>query len=64
MCDTTTEAATVAATDRAAAERIEIVGERRRAHAPELRAVVVTDSLIPGALIAEVAGRHGVNPDA
>lgn len=60
MSNAATEAATVAATEHAAADRIEIVGERRRAHAPEFRARVVMDSLVSGARISEVARRHGV----
>jgi transposase len=54
------EAATVAATDCEAGPRIEIVGERRRAHGAGFRARVVADSVKPGVRIQEVARRHGI----
>jgi transposase len=56
------EAATVAATDGEASPRIEIVGERRRAHDAGFRARVVAESVQPGARIQDVARRHGICP--
>ena len=56
------EAATVAATDGAAMPRIEIVGDRRRAHDAAFRARVVAASMAPGARVQEVAARHGICP--
>ncbi len=50
------EAATVAATE----ARIEIVGERRRAHGAEFRARVVAECLAPGARMRDLARRHGI----
>ena len=50
------EAATVAATE----VRIEIVGERRRAHGAEFRARVVAECLVPGARMRDLARRHGI----
>ena len=50
------EAATVAATE----ARIEIVGERRRAHDAEFRAWVVAECLIPGARMRDLARRYGI----
>lgn len=56
------EAATVAATDGEARPRIEIVGERRRAHDAGFRARVVAESVQPGTRIQDVARRHGICP--
>ncbi len=53
LCD---EAATVAATE----ARIEIVGERRRAHDAEFRARVVAECLVPGARMRDLARRYGI----
>jgi transposase len=53
-------AATVAATDRGAVPRIEIIGERRRAHDAALRARVVAESMVPGTRVQELARRHGL----
>ncbi len=53
-------AATVAATDTPTMPRVEIVGERRRAHDAGFRAGVVTESLVPGTRIQELARRHGI----
>jgi transposase len=53
-------AATVAATRVDAAPRIEIVGERRRAHDAAFRARMVAESLTPGARVQELARRHGI----
>jgi transposase len=53
-------AATLAATDAAPMQRIEIVGERRRAHDATFRARVVSESLAPGARVQELARRHGI----
>ena len=53
-------AATLAATDAELSPRIEIVGERRRAHDAEFRARVVAASMSPGARIQELARRHGI----
>jgi transposase len=49
-------AATVAATE----QRIEIVGDRRRAHDAAFRAQVVQASLLPGSCVRELARRHGI----
>ena len=54
------EAATLAATVAAAMPRIEIVGERRRAHSAEFRAAMVQQSLEPGIRIQELARRNGI----
>ncbi len=51
-----TLAATVAATD----PRIEIVGERRRAHDAQFRTRIVEASLRPGACIRDLARQHGI----
>ena len=56
----TSVAATVAATSADAAPRIEIVGERRRAHDAAFRARMVAESLTPGARVQELARRHGI----
>jgi transposase len=56
------EAATVAATEGAAIPRIEIVGDRRRAHDAAFRARVVSESMAAGARVQEVAARHGICP--
>ena len=61
MAEIANEAATVAATDRVGSDRIEIVGERRRAHAPAFRARVVAESLAPGARVGDVASRYGLS---
>ena len=53
-------AATVAATDASAGPRIEIVGERRRAHDATFRARVVAESLVPGVRVRELARRHDI----
>src|SRR5215472_8606793 len=55
-------AATVAATDGEAISRIEIVGERRRAHDAGFRAMVVSESMAAGARVQDVAARHGICP--
>ncbi len=53
-------AATVAATDAGPMQRIEIVGERRRAHDAVFRAQVVAESMAPGTRIQELARQHGI----
>lgn len=53
-------AATVAATRDKTTPRIEIVGDRRRAHDPAFRAMVVAEANEPGARVRDVAARHGV----
>lgn len=55
-------AASVAATDGEAISRIEIVGERRRAHDAGFRAMVVSESMAAGARVQDVAARHGICP--
>jgi transposase len=40
--------------------RIEIVGDRRRAHAAEFRAAMVAQSLVPGIRIQDLARRNGI----
>lgn len=60
MVNTADEAATVAATQAASMQRIEIVSDRRRAHDPAFRAHVVTNSYVPGTRIRELAARHGI----
>lgn len=40
--------------------RIEIVGERRRAHDAGFRAIVVAETAASGARVEDVARRHGV----
>ncbi|NPD70131.1 transposase [Lichenicola cladoniae] len=40
--------------------RIEIVSDRRRAHDPAFRALVVANSYVPGTRIRELAARHGI----
>jgi transposase len=40
--------------------RIEIVSDRRRAHAAEFRAVMVAQSLLPGIRIQDLARRNGI----
>ena len=52
----------MAATDCEAGPRIEIVGERRRAHDAGFRARVVAESVEPGVRIQEVARRDGICP--
>ena len=56
------DAATVAATSGEAIERIEIVGERRRAHDAGFRAMVVAEAAMPGARVQAVAARYGICP--
>jgi transposase len=56
------EAASLAATSGEAIERIEIVGERRRAHDAGFRARVVAEAAIPGARVQAVAARNGICP--
>lgn len=56
------DAATVAATSGEAMERIEIVGERRRAHDAGFRARVVAEAALPGARVQAVAARYGICP--
>lgn len=51
-----TEAATVAASE----ARIEIVGERRRAHDAAFRARVVEECSVPGVRMRDLARRHGI----
>lgn len=41
-------------------QRIEIVGERRRAHDVAFRARVVAEAMAPGARVSDVARRHGI----
>jgi transposase len=53
-------AASVAATGAASMQRIEIVGERRRAHDAAFRACVVSESMAPGTRVQELARRHGI----
>lgn len=60
MVNRADEAATLAATQAASMQRIEIVSDRRRAHDPLFRAHVVKDSAVPGARVREVAARHGI----
>jgi len=55
-----TVAATVAATEAVVAPRIEIVGERRRAHDAALRARLVAESQKPGVRVGDLARRHGI----
>ena len=52
----------MAATSGEAIERIEIVGERRRAHDADFRARVVAEAAIPGARVQAVAARYGICP--
>ena len=54
------EAATVAATDVEALARIEIVGDRRRAHDAAFRRMVATEAMSAGARVQDVALRHGI----
>ena len=54
------EAASVAATVAAPVQRIEIVGERRRAHDGAFRARVVAEARAPGMRVQDVARRHGI----
>jgi transposase len=53
-------AATVAATEAAPMQRIEIVGERRRAHDAAFRARMVAASMVPGTRIRDLARQHGI----
>lgn len=53
-------AATVAATDAEPVQRIEIVGDRRRAHDAAFRARVVAESLTPGVRVQDLARRNNV----
>ncbi len=41
-------------------QRIEIVGERRRAHDAAFRARVVAECMVPGTRVQELARRHGI----
>jgi len=50
----------VAATVAAPELRVEIVGERRRAHDAAFRAQVVAESFLPGVRATELAQRHGI----
>ena len=50
----------MAATDVKSMPRIEIVGDRRRAHDAALRAQVVAESVAIGARVQDVAQRHGI----
>lgn len=50
----------VAATVAASEPRIEIVGERRRAHDAEFRTRLVEASWRPGARVQDLARRHGI----
>lgn len=52
----------MAASDVEARPRIEIVGERRRAHDAEFRARIVTESVATGARVQDIAARYGVCP--
>jgi transposase len=54
------EAATLAATVAAPMPRIEIVGDRRRAHSAEFRAAMVAQSLVPGIRIQDLARGNGI----
>lgn len=54
------EAATVAATEAATVQRIEIVGERRRVHDASFRAEVLSEAMTAGAQMKQVARRHGI----
>lgn len=60
MVNRADEAATVAATQAASVQRIEIVSDRRRAHDPAFRARVVAESYVPGIQVRELAVRHGI----
>ena len=57
-----TVAATVAATGRVRPERVEVVlaSDQRRAHAPELRARLVSEVLSGQATVAELSRREGI----
>ena len=54
------EAANVAATVAASVQRIEIVGERRRAHDAGFRARILAEAQGPGARVQDVARRHAI----
>jgi transposase len=54
------EAATVAATEAAMVQRIEIVGERRRVHDTSFRAEVLSEAMTAGAQMKQVARRYGI----
>ena len=60
MVNRAEEAATLAATQAAPMQRIEIVSDRRRAHDPAFRARVVAESYVPGTRVRELAARHGI----
>lgn len=47
-----------------AMRRIELItgAERRRNRSPDEKAAIVAESMVPGAVIAEVARRHGLSP--
>lgn len=49
-----------AATDVEVVARIEIVGDRRRAHDAAFRRMVVAEAALPGTCVQEVALHHGV----
>ena len=56
----TTMAATVAATAAVPVQRIEIVGDRRRAHDAAFRTRMAAESLKPGVRVQDLARRHDV----
>ena len=60
MVNRADEAATVAATQAASMQRIEIVSDRRRAHDPAFRVRLVAESYVPGTPVREPAARHGI----
>src|SRR3954447_13330788 len=60
MVEERAEAARIAATVAAPMQRIEIVSDRRRAHAAEFRTEMVAQSLLPGIRIQELARRNGI----
>lgn len=60
MVNTTDEAATVAATHAAPMQRVEIVSDRRRAHDPAFRALVVADSYVPGIRVRDLARKYRI----
>jgi transposase len=52
----------MAATNGEAVARIEIVGDRRRAHGAAFRTMVVAEASEPGVRVHDVATRHGICP--
>ena len=60
MVNRADEAATVAATQAASVQRIEIVSVRRRAHDPAFRAHVVAEPYVLATRVRELAARHGI----